>query len=85
MTFGVNHLSHFLLTNLLMDLLKAAPAARIINVSSLAHAWGNIYKDNLQGEHKYSGGTAYSQSKLANVLFTRELAKRLAGTNVVAN
>ena len=82
--FGVNHLAHFLLTNLLLDRLKQAPSARIVNVSSLAHEWGKINFDDLQSEVSYSRGGAYGQSKLANVLFTRSLARRLQGTNVTA-
>ena len=85
MTFGVNHLGHFLLTNLLLDSLKASSSSRIINVSSVVHAWGKINKDDLQAEKSYSSGTAYPQSKLANVLFTREMAKRLKETTVVVN
>ncbi|MGH0132474.1 UNVERIFIED_CONTAM: hypothetical protein FKN15_049160 [Acipenser sinensis] len=76
---------HFLLTHLLLDLLKQSAPARIINVSSLAHNLGRIKFDDLQSERSYEGGLAYCQSKLANVLFTRELAKRLAGTRVTVN
>ncbi|KAK6479225.1 retinol dehydrogenase 12-like [Huso huso] len=85
MQFGVNHLGHFLLTHLLLDLLKQSAPARIINVSSLGHNFGRIKFDDLQSERSYEGGLAYCQSKLANVLFTRELAKRLAGTRVTVN
>lgn len=84
-TFAVNHLAYFLLTNLLIDTLKASTPARIINVSSRAHHTGTIDFDNLQGEKHYNGYRAYSQSKLANVLFTYELAKRLEGTGVTTN
>ncbi len=85
MTFAVNHLAYFLLTNLLLDLLKRSAPSRIVNVSSDAHKHGHINFDDLQGERGYSGVKAYCHSKLANVLFTRELAGRLAGTNVTAN
>ena len=79
---GVNHLAHFLLTNLLLDRLKEAPSARIVNVSSRAHRRGKINFDDLQSEKSYAKLQAYSQSKLANVLFTRSLAQRLKGTGV---
>ena len=82
--FGVNHLAHFLLTNLLLDRLKEAPAARIVNVSSEAHKQGTINFDDLQLEKSYSRFGGYSQSKLANILFTRSLAQRLKDTNVTA-
>jgi len=84
-TFAVNHLSYFLLTNLLLGVLKSSAPARIVNVSSKAHYRGHINFDDLQGEKRYSGFRAYSQSKLANILFTYELAKRLIGTGVTAN
>ncbi|MFJ8201038.1 SDR family oxidoreductase [Streptomyces sp. NPDC096152] len=84
-TFALNHLAPFLLTNLLLDTLKAAPAGRIVTVSSGAQANGRINFDDLMGERAYSGMRAYSQSKLANVLFTYELARRLDGTGVTAN
>ena len=84
MTFALNHLAYFLLTNLLLDTLKASAPARIINVSSDAHARGKIEFDNLQGERSYSSG-AYGNSKLANILFTMELARRLEGTGVTVN
>jgi NAD(P)-dependent dehydrogenase (short-subunit alcohol dehydrogenase family) len=84
-TFAINHLGYFLLTNLLLDLLKQSAPSRIINVSSGAHASGHINFDDLQGEKSYSGVKAYCHSKLANLLFTRELARRLAGTQVTAN
>lgn len=84
-TFAVNHLAYFLLTDLLLDVLKASAPARIINVSSAAHTSGRIDFDDIQGERGYSAVRAYSQSKLANVLFTYELARRLEGTGVTAN
>jgi NAD(P)-dependent dehydrogenase (short-subunit alcohol dehydrogenase family) len=84
-TFVTNHLGHFLLTNLLLDLLKANAPSRIINVTSSAHYGTEMDFDDLQGEKKYSGYHAYSQSKLANVLFTYQLAKLLEGTAVTAN
>ena len=85
MTFAVNHLAYFLLTNLLLDVLKASAPSRIVNVSSGAQSNGTIDFDDLQGEKGYKGTKAYSQSKLANVLFTYELARRLEGTGVTAN
>ena len=84
-TFAVNHLAGFLLTNLLLDRLRASAPSRVVTVSSAAHAMGSIDFDDLQGERGYSGQTAYNQSKLANVLFTYELARRLAGSGVTAN
>ena len=84
MTFALNHLASFLLTNLLLETLKASAPARIINVSSNAHASGKIEFDNLQGEREYSP-RAYDNSKLANILFTMELARRLEGTEVTVN
>lgn len=82
---GVNHLGHFLLTHLLLDLLKKSSPARIINVSSGAHFGGKIDLNDLHIQHRYSGWKAYAQSKLANILFTYELAHRLAGSGVTAN
>jgi retinol dehydrogenase 14 len=83
-TFAVNHLAPFLLTGLLLDRLTASAPARIVTVSSGAHATGKINFGDLQGEHRYSGPQAYSQSKLANILFSYELARRLEGTGVTA-
>jgi NAD(P)-dependent dehydrogenase (short-subunit alcohol dehydrogenase family) len=83
--FALNHLAPFLLTNLLRDRLVADAPARVVTVSSRVHAHGAIHFDDLQGTHDYSGARAYNQSKLANVLFTYELARRLAGTGVTAN
>ncbi|XP_017061483.1 retinol dehydrogenase 13 [Drosophila ficusphila] len=82
---GVNHIGHFLLTNLLLDLLKKSAPSRIVVVSSLAHARGSINVADLNSEKTYDEGLAYSQSKLANVLFTRELATRLEGSGVTVN
>jgi NAD(P)-dependent dehydrogenase (short-subunit alcohol dehydrogenase family) len=84
-TFEVNYLSQFLLTNLLLGALKASAPSRIINVSSGAHTGGHMNFDDLQGERGYSMMRAYSQSKLAQVLFTYELAKKLQGTGVTVN
>jgi len=83
-TFALNHLAPFLLTNLLLDQLTASAPARIVTVSSGAQALGKINFGDLQGERAYSGQRAYNQSKLANVMFTYELARRLAGTGVTA-
>ena len=80
----LNHLRPFLLTNLLLDRLKASAPARVVTVSSGAQAMGRIDFDDLQGAQKYSGQRAYNQSKLANVMFTYELARRLEGTGVTA-
>src|SRR5512136_1205815 len=85
MTFALNHLAYFLLTNLLLDAIKASAPARIINVSSDAHTSGKIEFDNLQGERSYSRFGPYGNSKLANILFTTELARRLEGTGVIVN
>ncbi|HYR80888.1 MAG TPA: SDR family oxidoreductase, partial [Thermoplasmata archaeon] len=84
-TFEVNYLSGFLLTHLLLDLLKKSAPSRIVNVSSRAHSGGTIHFDDLQGEQRYGGFGAYGQSKLAQILFTQELARRLQGTGVTVN
>jgi retinol dehydrogenase-14 len=84
-TFALNHLAPFLLTNLLLDRLKQSAPARVVTVSSNVQAMGRIEFDDLQGERSYSGARAYNQSKLANVLFTYELARRLQATSVTAN
>ncbi|MEW6126458.1 MAG: SDR family oxidoreductase [Acidobacteriota bacterium] len=84
-TFAVNHLAYFLLTNLLLDVLRASAPSRIVSVASEAHKYGKVEFDNLQGEREYKGVAAYSNSKLENILFTRELARRIAGTGVTAN
>src|ERR1051326_4594912 len=76
-TFALNHLAPFLLTNLLLDRLKQSAPSRVVTIASHAQAIGRIEFDNLQGERSYSGARAYNQSKLANVLFTYELARRL--------
>src|SRR5256714_6127245 len=85
MTFAVNYLAPFLLTHLLLDVLKASAPARIVNVSSDAQASGYIQLDDLQAEKLYRPMRTYPQSKLAVVLFTYELARRLQGTGVTAN
>ena len=84
-TFAVNHLAPFLLTNLLLARLGESDDGRVVTVSSNAQAMGRIDFDDLQGERRYSGARAYNQSKLATVLFTYELARRLTGTTVTAN
>jgi len=83
-TFALNHLAPFLLTRLLLERLQASAPARIVTVSSGAQSMGRIDFDNLMGERDYSGQHAYNQSKLANVMFTYELAKRLEGKGVTA-
>ena len=85
LTFALNHLSYFLLTNLLLDILLHSAPARIVNVSSNAHSGGKINFDDLLGKQSYFGWSAYAQSKMANVLFTYELARRLEATSVTAN
>jgi NAD(P)-dependent dehydrogenase (short-subunit alcohol dehydrogenase family) len=87
MTFQVNHLGPFLLTELLLDRLTASPPARIVNVASAAHqtARRGLDFDDLQSSQDYSGMSVYGRTKLANILFTRELARRLDGTGVTAN
>ena len=84
-TFEVNYLSHFLLTNLLLGLLKSNAPSRIINVSSSAHTGGHMDFQDLQEEKGYGSMKSYSQSKLAQILFTRELAEKLGGTGVTVN
>ena len=83
-TFAVNHLAPFLLTALLRERLVASGSARVVTVSSGAQSMGRIDFDDLQSERDYSGQRAYNQSKLANVMFTYELARRLEGTGVTA-
>ena len=84
-TFAVNHLAPFLLTNLLLDRLRESAPARIVNVSSGAHASGRVDFDDLQMEHGFDGWQAYCNSKLANALFTCELARRVDAGEVTAN
>lgn len=85
-TFATNHLSHYLLTNLLLELLTSSGAARVVNVSSDAHRIGSLdFLEDLQAERGYSGMTVYGNSKLANILFTRGLQRRLEGTKVTTN
>jgi NAD(P)-dependent dehydrogenase (short-subunit alcohol dehydrogenase family) len=85
MQFAVNHLAYFLLTNLLLSELRAGAPSRIINVSSGAHAHAALDFDDLQSERGYQPKPVYSRSKLANILFTYELSRRLQGTGVTAN
>ncbi|XP_075053227.1 retinol dehydrogenase 14 [Mixophyes fleayi] len=85
MQFAVNHLGHFLLTHLLIGLLKSSAPSRIVVVSSKLYKYGEINFDDLNSEKSYSRSFGYSRSKLANVLFTRELARRLEGTGVTVN
>jgi NAD(P)-dependent dehydrogenase (short-subunit alcohol dehydrogenase family) len=84
-TFATNQLGHFLLTNLLLELLQSSVPARIINVSSKSHNRGKIDFDNLMLEQKYGRFKAYNNSKLANIMFTYELARRLEGSGVTVN
>lgn len=84
-TFALNHLSYFLVTQLLLNVLKASAPARIVNVSSGVHTGGHMNFDDLHGAKSYAPLRAYSQSKLANLLFTFEQAERLAGTGITVN
>ena len=85
MTFALNHLSYFLLTHLLMPVVAAAQPARIVNVASAAHKSVSLDFDDLQGEERYDRWLAYKRSKLANIMFTYELARRLEGQAITAN
>ncbi len=85
MTFAVNHLAPFLLTNLLLPKLLASAPARVVTVASEAHRQARLDFDDLQGERDYAAFRAYGRSKLANILFSNELARRLAGTRVTSN
>jgi NAD(P)-dependent dehydrogenase (short-subunit alcohol dehydrogenase family) len=85
MTLALNHLAPFLLTNLLLDTIKASAPSRVVTVSSGAHIGAKVNFDDLQSTHGYGTWRAYGQSKLMNLLFTRELARRLAGTGATAN
>ena len=85
MSVALNHLNYFLLTSLLLDMIKAGPSGRVVNVASRAHYGGHVNFDYLQSQHGYNGMRVYGMSKLMNVLFTYELAQRLQGTNVTAN
>lgn len=82
---GVNHMGHFLLTNLLLELLQKSAPSRVITLSSVAHRVGRINKLDLNSDKSYRPFLAYAQSKLANVLFSRELATRMSGTGVTSN
>ncbi len=88
-TFALNHLNYFLLTNLLLDRLRAAPSARIVNVASGAHVGARLDFDDLESQRVYQsykgGWTAYQRSKLANILFSNALARRLEGEGVTSN
>jgi NAD(P)-dependent dehydrogenase (short-subunit alcohol dehydrogenase family) len=83
--FAVNHLSYFMLTLLLLDRIKQSAPARIVNVASNAHRWGSINFDDLGGAQSFRSSRIYGQSKLANILFTYELARHLEGTGVTVN
>jgi len=84
-TLAVNHLAPFLLTNLLLDLLKKSAPSRVITVASEAERWAKMDLDDLQSRRKYRGMQVYGMTKLANIMFTFELAERLRGTGVAAN
>ena len=85
MTFALNHMSYFTITHMLLDKLKATQGARIVSTSSRAHRGAKLDFDDLQSRRAYQGFRVYAKSKLCNILFTRALAKRLAGTGVTAN
>lgn len=82
--FGTNHLGHFALTGRLIDRLLVTPGSRVVTVSSLGHRFGKIHFDDLQSERNYNKSAAYSQSKLANLMFTYELQRRLANTDTIS-
>lgn len=84
-TFAVNHMAYFLLTWLLLPVMEKSAPARIVNVSSAAHKRGHIDFDDLQAEKRYGQFRAYAQSKLANIVFTRELARRVEATGITVN
>ena len=85
MTFAVNYLAYFLLTNLLLDVIKSSAPSRIVNMASMAHRTVGLDFDNLQGEKVYNRDVSYAQSKLADIMFTYEMARRLEGTGVTVN
>jgi NAD(P)-dependent dehydrogenase (short-subunit alcohol dehydrogenase family) len=85
MTMGVNHLGHFLLTHMLLDLLNSSAPSRVVNVTSSAYYFSKIERDDFQSGKKVTSFIAYSKSKLANILFTRHLARVLKGTGVTVN
>jgi NAD(P)-dependent dehydrogenase (short-subunit alcohol dehydrogenase family) len=85
MTFATNHMAYFVVTNILLDRLKATPGARIVSTASDAHKSGKLDFDDLQSEKSYGSFRVYGTSKLCNILFTRELARRLDGADVTAN
>jgi NAD(P)-dependent dehydrogenase (short-subunit alcohol dehydrogenase family) len=85
LTFAVNHLAYFVLTEALRERLRAAAPSRVISTASEAHRGAALDMNDLQSERNYRGFPVYSRSKLANILFTRELARRLAGTGITAN
>ncbi|QUD87391.1 SDR family NAD(P)-dependent oxidoreductase [Phenylobacterium montanum] len=85
LTFALNHMAYFVLTEGLLDRLKATPGARVVSTASRAHQGSRLDFEDLQAAKSYSGFEVYGRSKLANILFTRELARRLAGSGVVAN
>jgi len=85
MTFALNHLNYFLLTHVMLDLLEASAAARVVNVASNAHKEHQLNFDDLENAYRYNGLKAYGRSKLANILFTYELARRLEDTAITIN
>ena len=85
MNFALNYFTYFMLTNLLLDKLMASAPAHIVNVTSIAHWWGRINFDDLQNQHRYNMFAAYGDAKLAIVLFTKELARRMASKGVIVN
>ncbi len=85
LTFALNHMAYFVVTLGLLDRLRAAPSARIVSTASMTYAFATMDFDDLQSEKKFDGPDVYARSKLANILFTREMARRLAGTSVTAN